>query len=100
MAKSKKSKVSADEQLDLIDVKPKNSKEIIATARRYKATQAKRLSYLKDEIAEKQTLLELVKKEKLQPLEDGKIRFRCDGMVITITPRDELIKIKEDGDSE
>jgi len=99
MAKRQKSsKTANDEQLDLIDVKPKNSKEIIKAARGYKAAQAKRISAQEQEVAEKQNLLELVKKENLQPLEDGKIQFRCDGLIITITPRDELIRVKEDGD--
>lgn len=101
MAKSKKeSKPSEGEQLDLIDVAPKNSKEIVQVARNYKKLQAKRIEILDREVAEKQKLLDLIKDANLQRLEDGKIRFRIDGMIITVTPRDELVKIKEENVSE
>jgi hypothetical protein len=88
------------EQLELIDVAPENSKKIIAVAKRYKTALAERMAALVEEKAEKQKLLALVKEADLQPLEDGSIRFRVDGMTISITPRDELIKVKEDGDNE
>ena len=29
-------------------------------------------------------------------LDDGTIRFRCDTLTVSITPRDELIKVKEE----
>lgn len=83
------------EQLDLIDVAPENSKEIIKVAKRYKALQFERIQILADEIAAKKELLELVKKSNPQRLDDGKITFSLDGMTITVTPRDELVKVKE-----
>ena len=91
MAKKKK----PGEQLPLIDVGPKEAKPIIKAARLYKEFQQTRLEALKNEIAQKQVILELVKKAKLKPLEDGKIKFECDGMTISITPRDELVQVQE-----
>jgi hypothetical protein len=101
MAKKKDSmekEVEKGEQMDLIDVGPKNSKEIIKHARLYKSALAKRVDAFAEEVAQKQKLLELINAEHLQRLEDGKIKFRLDGFTITVTPRDELVKIKEDGD--
>lgn len=92
MAKAKKKK---GEQLQLIDVGPKNLKEILASVIRYKGHQDVRLGALKKEIAEKAHVLELVKAAKLKPLSDGVIRFECGGEVISIEPRDEVIRIKK-----
>lgn len=99
MAKTKK-KVTKGEQLDLIDVAPENAKAIVAAARVYKMRQKERLDALKKEIAEKQKVLALVKEAKLKPLESGIIRFTCEGFTISITPRDELIKVKEEAPQE
>jgi len=89
-------KIEIGEQIPLIDVGPKNSKEIAQCARRYKEAQSRRLIYLDEEKDEKQKIIELVRKSKLKPLTDGTTKFRCDGMIITIEPRDELVKIKEE----
>ena len=86
-------KPSAGEQLELIEVGPENIEEIAVHARRYKEAMNERLKALKVEVAEKQKILELVKKADLQRLKNGDIRFRCAGMVVLITPRDEVIKI-------
>ena len=40
----------------------------------------------------------MVKDAGLKRLDDGTIRFKVDGMLITVTPRDELIRVKEDDD--
>ena len=88
------------QQMDLIEVGPENAKEIILHARRYKASQKKRIEALAEEIAEKQKLLALISDAHLKRLDDGKIRFKLDGFTITVTPRDELVKIKEDSDAE
>ncbi len=98
MAKGKKGstdKVDVGEQLPLLDVTPENSKQIVTVARRYKAFVIDRQAVLEKEIAEKEKLLELIRKANLKRLEDGKIRFRVDGLLITVTPRDELVSIKE-----
>ena len=95
-----KSESLPGEQMDLIDVKPKNSKEIIRHARLYKMAQEKRVNALAEEVAEKKKLLELIEQEHLQRLEDGKIKFKLDGYTITVTPRDELVRIKEDNEAD
>ena len=83
------------EQLDLIDVKPKNAKAITTAAKLYRDFMAERQGYLAKEIEQKQIVLDLIKKSDLKPLADGKIKFVCDGLVITVTPRDELVQVKE-----
>jgi hypothetical protein len=83
------------EQLELIDVLPENAKPIIAAARLYKKFQAARMAALDKETKQKQVVLNLIHEAKLQPLEGGKIKFEHDGVIISVTPRDELIKIKE-----
>ncbi len=94
MAKRKTAK--GGDQLDLIDVAPKNAKEIKKVALAYKDALANRLEWLADEKAQKEKILELVEAAGLQPLENGVIRFPVDGMTITVTPRDKLVKVKED----
>jgi len=91
-----KEKKKKSEQLPLIDVQPKNKKEIIACANRYKKAQSERIEALNREKEEKQSLLDLVEKGNLQRLDDGTIKFHVDGMTITVTPRDELVQVKED----
>ena len=87
------------DQLDLIDVKPENAKAIIAAAREYKEFQAARLTILAKEVAQKQRVLELVKAANLTPLDGGKIKFEYDGVTVSITPRDELVKVKDKADA-
>lgn len=89
MAKKKTGK-----QLDLIDVKPKQSKKILAVANDYKEAVSERQGWLAQEVKLKTELLDLIKKENLTPLKDGVIRFDIDGTVISVTPRDELVKVK------
>jgi len=81
-------------------VTPENSKEIIKQAKAYKAAQSRRIEALENEVAAKVKLLSLIKEAKVQRLDDGKIRFKLDGYTITVTPRDELVKVKEDSESE
>ena len=62
-----------------------------------------RVEALAEEVKAKQEILSLVKDAHLSRLADGSIKFKCDGMVITVTPRDELVKVKDeskDGDEE
>jgi hypothetical protein len=99
MGKAKEAKEKG-EQLDLIDVAPKNAKAIIAEARLYKENSSKRISYLVKEKEHKHNILELVKAAKLQPLDGGKIKFEYDGVMISIEPRDELVKVKDKTESE
>lgn len=83
------------EQLDLIDVSPANGKLIKSAARLYKKYQTERTEALAQEKKQKKKLLELVKEADLKPLDDGIIKFKCGGLMITLEPRDELIKVKE-----
>ena len=92
--KQKTEKVDG-EQLDLIDVAPENAKPIIAMARAYKKVQAVRQAALREEIGLKQKIIELVRAADLQPLEGGKIKFEYDDVIVTVTPRDELVKVKD-----
>lgn len=91
--------VAKGEQLDLIDTTPENSKEIIRHAKKYKAAMQERVAALVIEKEEKTKLLSLIKESGMKPV-DGKISFHCNGYKITVTPRDELVKVKEDGEDE
>lgn len=85
-----------EEQSDyLIDVRPENIKKISLEAKRYKAAQARKTKAAEEEAVGKHKILQLVKEADLQPLADGKIRFKADGMLITITPREDAITVKE-----
>ncbi len=83
-------------QQDLIDVCPKNIKEIVLAAKRYREFLTARQQDQRGEEQYKQKVKELVKEAKLQPLEDGVIRFSYDGFTISLTPRDLLIQIVEE----
>ena len=95
---NKKEKPETNEsggQLDLIDFHPESSGEIIKAARAYKKYQAARIAAGNKEVTQKQKIVRLVRAEELQTLEDGKIKFELDNMVISIEPRDELVKVKD-----
>jgi len=96
MSKKKAAKKESGEQLDLIDVAPENAKPIIAAARRYKKANAARQAALAEEVKLKKQIIDLVKAAKLQPLEGGVIKFSYNGVTVSITPRDELVKVKEE----
>lgn len=92
MAKNKKQ----NEQLDLIDFRPENIKEIIKCAKEYRETVTSRIQWLEEEKAQKAKLLQLVRDSGAKPVDDtGKILLVCDGLKITVTPRDELIQVKD-----
>lgn len=94
--KSEGKKVPKGQQMPLIDVGPENSKEIAQVARNYRALVDIRLKALAKEVVAKEELRELIRKENLKRLEDGKIRFKIDGLLIEVTPTDEKIKVTED----
>jgi hypothetical protein len=96
MAEEVEKTENAGEQMDLIDVHPENEKEILEAVKVYKKYQSQRLKFLDKEVAQKKKVLELVHAADLQRLSDGRIRFRCDNFIITVTPSDEKIKIKDE----
>jgi hypothetical protein len=82
-------------QLQLIETLPENIQEIVDVALDYKECVVTRQGILKKEVELKAKIKDMVKKAKIQPLKDGVIRFRHDGVLISITPRDEVIRVKE-----
>ncbi len=93
MAKGKKKE--AGEQLQLIEVGPKDGKEILAAAKIYKKHQKARLAAAAKEADQKTLILELVDKADLQRLAGGVIKFEIEGIPIKITPRDQLVQVGE-----
>ena len=89
---------TSGEQLELIDVTPENLKAIKPVARAYKKAQKARLAAQAEEIELKNKIREAVHAAGIKPLPDGTFRFQCDGMTIEVTPRDELVKVKEASD--
>lgn len=77
----------------------KTQKKLSLVQKRYKQFQKERLAALAQEKDEKQNLLRLIDDADLQRLDDGRIRFRCDSLIITITPRDELVQIKDESEN-
>ena len=88
------------EQLDLIDVTPEYAKPIKAAARKYKKCLAARQAALAEEIEQKKKIIELVRQANIKPDGEGVTRFRLDDMSIKITPRDELVSVRLDDDSD
>lgn len=86
------------EQIPLIEVEAENSKELLRIARAYKRAQAARIEALEQEVKYKGNLLTAIKDAKLHPIEDGCYKVRVKDVLITVTPRDELVKVKEAGD--
>lgn len=88
-------KPKTEEQLDLFDYQPEKAKVIAKVAHEYKAIVIVGRKTLAEEIRLKNKIKELVKEAKLKPLPNGVIKFVCDGIPISITPRDEVIRIGE-----
>ena len=84
------------EQMNLIDVGPKNLKKIAPHARKYKAAMNERVAALAIEVAEKQIIKDMVEESGLKRMPDGSYKFHCEGLKIEIIPQDEKIKIKEE----
>lgn len=100
MAGKKKETKKSDEQLDLIDVAPENAKPIIEVACQYKQHQRARMAAGAKEEECKKRILNMVNEANLQRLEGGKIKFEYDSVTISITPRDELVTVKDKTESE
>lgn len=82
-----------DEQLDLMELGPENAKAIKRAARAYKDAQTQKASWAEDENAQKNKILALVREAGLHANDKGVIQFQLDGIIITITPRDELVRV-------
>lgn len=93
---AKKEAKKSGEQLDLIEVAPKEVKPIIKAAREYAKHRDARIAVGKKEAEHKQKVIELVKAANLQPLKGGLIKFKYNGVTVSITPRDELVKVKDE----
>jgi len=88
------------EQLALIEVDSKHVKQFKRIATKYKAAQKARSAALAEEIKYKDELIDLAKASDIQPDADGRMKFRADGCIISITPRDELVKVKFEEESD
>ncbi len=83
------------EQLDLIDVDPTNAKVLKRIATKYKSAMKARQQALAEEIKLKHDLIDAAKNAGIQADSDGKMKFSVDKEIeISITPRDELVKVK------
>lgn len=83
---------------ELIDVTPENQKAILEFAKQLKRVQAKKKSLADDEKSIRHELIEAVHEAGLQPLENGVIILKINGMTLTVTPKEENVKIQENGD--
>jgi len=86
------------EQLPLIDVAPENAKDILRVARSYKRAQAVRNGALAEEVKLKQKLLALVHESGVSADHEGGYRLSLNGVVVTVKPRDELVRVKDKDD--
>jgi len=99
----KTKETESGEQMALIDVEPKNKGALLRVARRYKRAQDARIEARRLEKKEEGKLLEAVNEAKIIPDRDGAYTFRVGNVVITVTPRDELVHVslpKEKADEE
>ena len=96
MAKKKatKQKVTVG-QLELIDVGPKNIQAIAPHARKYRQIVRERLELQKVEAEEKEIIRDMISKSGLKRLPNGHITFECEGLIIDVEPRDEVIHVNE-----
>ncbi len=98
MTKKKKAqseKVKSGEQLSLMDVGPKNLKKIAPIARRYRDNVRERLAIQALEKADKEAIKKLVHAAGLTRLPNGHITFTCDGLLIDLEPKDEVVHVKD-----
>ena len=90
------------EQLDLIDVTPEIAKQLKRLGRTYQRYKRERIAALTKEVEYKTKLLGALRDSKVPKQADGSIKCRLDGMKITVTPRDDLVRVffdKDDGES-
>lgn len=92
-------KKKSGEQGMLLDIAPKNQKALAVKAKAYREKMLERKAALDEEIQLKAELLAMVKEAGVQEV-DGKIVLNVDDVTITVKHRDELIQVKEKGESE
>ena len=97
---SKRKSVEAEEQQELFEVEPQNAKVIARHARAYKRSQSARSEALAEEVKHRRKLLEAVKEAGVVANQDGSLRFRANGAIISVQPRDELVRVKFEGDED
>jgi hypothetical protein len=83
---------------EMFDITPENQKEILAFAKQLKKVSAKKKSLADDEKVARHELIEAVRSAGLQPMDNGVIILKINGMTITVTPKEENVKIQENGD--
>ena len=89
-------KTEKGEQMDLMDTGPENRQAIVDAVREYKKHQSDRIASLKKELKWKDKVKKLILESDLKPLKDGRIKFTFSKVTVEVTPRDELITIKEE----
>lgn len=96
---AKKNVEAEESQLQLLDVSHPAAKKIQSLARAYKKAVKERMEIGKTEQDLKEKLRAEVKESGMKPDEDGVVTFTCGKVTITVTPRDELVRVK-DADAE
>lgn len=77
----------------LMEIHDENAKKIIAKGKLYKKAQKERLKFGKKEAELKEELRQLIHELNYAPLEDGVIRLNFEGLIVSIEPRNELVKV-------
>lgn len=98
--KARPRRIKAEQPYLIPDVLPENAKQICKVAIEYREAMQARQALSEIQHEHKATLLSLVKDAKLKPADDGTISFEVDGLRITVTPRDELIRVKDSSGDE
>lgn len=93
-------KKKSGEQEMLLDVAPKNQKALAVKAKAYREKMLERKAALDEEIQLKAELLAMVKEAGVQEVDGKIVVLNVDDVTITVKHRDELIQVKEKGESE
>lgn len=99
MAKRRK-KNEIGVQARLFELHGKDEKKIIAAAERLRKADKQRIKAKEQVDVEKQNLRELVENAGLQPTDDGKIKFKCGGYIIEVTPKEDGVKVKGENEEQ
>lgn len=86
-------KIKSPGQKDLSELHGKDERKFIEAAKRLTEADKRRIRAKEQVDVERQNLRELAKKADLKPI-DGKIKFKCGGYVIEITPKEDGVKVK------